>query len=229
MEVKDKLVKASSLQEVINSSELYFDDPGRKGTATTVGNFGFGKGLKEKIILRDANIYKIATIDTRIYAETMKLSGSYTNWFGANARWFWMVINFRGDVQGNFYMPYPRNDNISFRVYDDGSKYHVYMVSGEPYPCGNIDVEIFGNGGDWFETYNLNQSEVLSEEDIQGTLVWDSKNNFHELIASRDLTYATSSDIESIFGGGLNFLKKYLHSFFLVLRKEWKYGKTIRY
>ena len=97
----------------------------------------------------------------------MKLSGTYTNWFGPNARWFWMVLNFRDDVEGNFYMPYPRNNNISFRVYDDGSKFHVYMIASEAYPCANIDVEFFGNGGDWFETYNLNRSEVLNEEDIQ--------------------------------------------------------------
>ena len=58
MEVKDKLVKASSLQEVINSSELYFNDPGRKGTATIVGNYGFGKGAQEKIILRTIDLYK---------------------------------------------------------------------------------------------------------------------------------------------------------------------------
>ena len=208
MEVKDKLVKASSLQEVINSSELYFDDTGRKGTATVTPQYGYGKMGKEKIILRDKNIYKIATIKTRGYAESMKLSGTYVNWLGVNARWFWMIINFRNDVEGNFYMPYPRNNNISFRVYDDGSKFHVYMIASEAYPCANIDVEFFGNGGDWFETYNLNRSEVLNEEDIQGTLVWDSKNNFHELIASRDLNYATSSDIESIFGGGVKFLKK---------------------
>ena len=208
MEVKDKLVKASSLQEIINSSELYFSDYDRKGTATIVGEPGFGKRAQEKIILRDANIYKIATINTRGYAESMKLAGTYTNWFGPNARWFWMVLNFRDDVEGNFYMPYPRNDNISFRVYDDGSKFHVYMVASEAYPCGNIDVEYFGANDNWFETHNLNQNEVLNEEDIQGTLVWDSKNNFHELIASRDLNYATSSDIESIFGGGVKFLKK---------------------
>lgn len=41
---------------------------------------------------------------------------------------------------------------------------------------------------------------------------------------------ASVEEVEALFnGGGLNFLKKYLHSFFLVLRKEWKYGKTIRY
>lgn len=208
MNVEDKLVKASSLKDLVEASTFVTCDYSREGSATVTPEYGFERSIRQEITLRDKNVYEIATINTRGYAESLSLSGTYANWFGINARWFWLVLNFRDNVTGNLYMPYPKNSNIKFKVYDDGSKFHVYMICGEEYPVGKMDLRLYGALAPAYTAHNLNQTSKLNETDIQGSLVWNSDDNFHELIASRDLTYATSSDIESMFGGGVKFLKK---------------------
>ena len=114
MESSEKLLKVSSLQALINSSTFVGSDEGKKGTATTGSNKGFGGFVKEKIFVQNPNIYKIATINTRGYAESLRLSGAFCDWFGGNPEWLWLVLNFRDGVQGSFFSTVSGNKTITF-------------------------------------------------------------------------------------------------------------------
>lgn len=201
METSEKLVKVSSLQALINSSTFVGSDEGHRGTATTGSSKGFGGVVKQKIYVQNPNIYKIATINTRGYAESLRLSGAFSDWFGGNAEWFWLVLNFRDDVQGAFFTTSSGNKKITFKVYDNNSKFDVYMHVDDSYPVSSIDLELYGGSNEAFTTHNLNQASVISEGSIPGTLAWNS-NNYTQALRSAS-TYASASDISNIFGGGL--------------------------
>lgn len=201
METSEKLVKVSSLQTLINSSTFVGSDEGKKGTATTGSNKGFGGFVREKILVQNPNIYKIATINTRGYAESLRLSGAFSDWFGGNPEWFWLVLNFRDDVQGAFFTTSSGNKKITFKVYDNNSKFDVYMHVDDFYPVSSIDLELYGSLNQAFTTHNLNQASVISEGSIPGTLVWNSSNNTQELASAS--TYASANDVLNLFGGGL--------------------------
>lgn len=213
METKDKLVRGSQLEEILQASTFEYSDYGKRGTATIAGQpNGFGNVVSQRIIVRDGGIYKIASIKYHSYAESLKMFGTFGDWFGYINIWFFLHLNFRDVVKGDLYFLKKIQSGFNIYVYDNNGVFDVYLKINEPavypYYIMNANLELFGGNKQNLELQTLYQQEQIAEASLPGTKVWDASNNVHMILGENDIEYATDSDIDNLWGGVINLIKK---------------------
>ena len=213
METKDKLVRGSQLEEILQASTFEYSDYGKRGTATIAGQpSSFGNVVSQRIIVRDGGIYKIASIKSHNYAESLKMFGTYGDWFGYTNIWFFLHLNFRASAKGDLYFLKKITSGFNILVYDNNGVFDIYLKINEPatnpYHIMNANLELFGGVKQNLELQTLYQQEQIAESAIPGTKVWDASDNVHMILGENDMVYATKSDIDSMRGGVIKFFKK---------------------